>query len=82
MRRSIIYVHGKIYAFEVNGMGSANLMDDANVPSLLSLPYLGAVPVTDPVYQNTRKFLFSNDNPFYFKGKAEKVSAGHTWASI
>jgi len=69
-------VHGKIYAFEVNGMGSANLMDDANVPSLLSLPYLGAVDVSDPVYQNTRKFLFSNDNPFYFKGKAGEGIGG------
>ncbi|HEY4154285.1 MAG TPA: glycoside hydrolase family 125 protein, partial [Puia sp.] len=50
---------GKVYAYEVNGFGSFNLMDDANVPSLLSLPYLGAVPNTDPVYQNTRKLLFS-----------------------
>ncbi len=61
---------GEIYAYEVNGLGSYNLMDDANIPSLLSLPYLGAVPVNDPVYQNTRKFLFSEFNPFYFKGKA------------
>lgn len=69
-------VHGKIYAFEVNGMGSVNLMDDANVPSLLSLPYLGAVDVSDPIYQNTRKFLFSDDNPFYFKGKAGEGIGG------
>jgi uncharacterized protein len=62
--------HGKIYAYEVNGFGSYNLMDDANVPSLLSLPYLGAVKADDPVYLNTRKFLFSSDNPFYFSGKA------------
>ncbi len=61
---------GKVYAYEVNGFGSYNLMDDANVPSLLSLPYLGAMEVTDPVYQNTRKMLLSENNPFYFKGKA------------
>jgi meiotically up-regulated gene 157 (Mug157) protein len=63
-------VYGKIYAFEVNGMGSYNLMDDANIPSLLAMPYLGAVKTTDPVYINTRKFVFSTDNPFHFKGKA------------
>jgi uncharacterized protein len=71
-------VHGKIYAYEVNGMGSYNLMDDANVPSLLSLPYLGAVSQKDEVYQNTRKFLFSEDNPFYFKGKvADGIGGPH-----
>ena len=61
---------GKIYAYEVNGFGSYNLMDDANIPSLLSLPYLGAISATDPIYVNTRKFLFSTYNPFYFEGKA------------
>jgi meiotically up-regulated gene 157 (Mug157) protein len=69
-------VYGKIYAFEVNGMGSHNLMDDANIPSLLSLPYLGAVRMDDPVYLNTRKFLFSDDNPFFFKGKAASGIGG------
>jgi meiotically up-regulated gene 157 (Mug157) protein len=70
--------YGKIYAYEVNGFGSYNLMDDANVPSLLSLPYLNAVPRTDPVYQNTRKMLLSESNPFFFKGKAgEGVGGPH-----
>jgi meiotically up-regulated gene 157 (Mug157) protein len=69
-------VFGKIYAFEVNGMGSYNLMDDANIPSLLALPYLGAVKNTDPVYINTRKFIFSTDNPFHFKGKAAEGIGG------
>ncbi|WP_407428457.1 glycoside hydrolase family 125 protein [Arcticibacter sp.] len=63
-------VYGKIYAFEVNGMGSYNLMDDANVPSLLSMPYLGSVSANDPIYQNTRKFVFSEYNPFFYKGTA------------
>ncbi len=67
---------GKIYAYEVNGFGSFNLMDDANVPSLLSLPYLDAVSKTDPVYKQTRKFLFSEYNPFFFKGKAGEGIGG------
>ena len=67
---------GKIYAYEVNGFGSFNLMDDANVPSLLSLPYLGAVKATDPLYQNTRKLLLSTNNPFFFKGKAAEGIGG------
>ena len=67
---------GKIYAYEVNGFGSFNLMDDANVPSLLSLPYLGAVKATDPLYQNTRKLLLSASNPFFFKGKAAEGIGG------
>jgi meiotically up-regulated gene 157 (Mug157) protein len=67
---------GKIYAYEVNGFGSFNLMDDANVPSLLGLPYLDAVSVTDPIYQNTRKLLLSANNPFFFKGKAGEGIGG------
>jgi meiotically up-regulated gene 157 (Mug157) protein len=63
-------VFGKIYAYETNGAGSFNLMDDANIPSLLSLPYLGALSPEDEIYQNTRKFLLSRQNPFYFEGKA------------
>jgi meiotically up-regulated gene 157 (Mug157) protein len=70
---------GKMYAYEVNGFGSYHLMDDSNVPSLLSMPYLGAIAVTDPLYQNTRRYLLSEENPFYFKGKAaEGVGSPHT----
>ena len=68
--------YGKIYAYEVNGFGSYNLMDDANVPSLLGLPYLNAIPKEDPVYQNTRKMLLSLNNPFFFKGKAGEGIGG------
>ena len=68
--------YGKIYAFEVDGFGGAYLMDDSNVPSLLSLPYLGAVDKNDPVYQNTRKFVLSADNPYYFIGKAAEGIGG------
>ena len=70
---------GKIYAYEVNGFGSFHLMDDANVPSLLSMPYLGAIPANDPVYQNTRMVVLSSENPFYYKGKvAEGIGGPHT----
>ncbi|MGZ3839189.1 MAG: glycoside hydrolase family 125 protein [Flavisolibacter sp.] len=65
--------YGKVYAYEINGFGGVNLMDDSNVPSLLSLPYLKAIKNNDPVYLNTRKMLLSSDNPFYYKGK---VAAG------
>ena len=67
---------GKVYAYEVNGFGSYNLMDDANVPSLLSLPYLNAVSKSDAIYQNTRRFLLSANNPFFFKGKAGEGIGG------
>jgi len=68
--------YGKVYAFEVDGFGNAALMDDANVPSLLALPYLGCFELNDPVYQNTRKFVWSNDNPYFFKGKAAEGIGG------
>ena len=67
---------GRVYAYEVNGYGSFNLMDDANVPGLLSLPYLGAIKNTDPVYGNTRRFLWSEQNPFFFKGSAGEGIGG------
>jgi meiotically up-regulated gene 157 (Mug157) protein len=68
--------HGKIYAFEVDGFGSSYLMDDSNVPSLLSLPYLGVLKADDPVYQNTRKFALSAANPYFFKGTAAEGIGG------
>lgn len=72
---------GKIIAFEVNGFGSFHMMDDANVPSLLSLPYLGAFTPNDPLYLNTRKVVLSENNPFFYKGKAaEGIGGPHTGA--
>jgi meiotically up-regulated gene 157 (Mug157) protein len=68
--------YGKVYAYEVNGFGSFNLMDDANVPSLLAMPYLNAIENTDPVYINTRKMLWSLNNPFFFKGTAGEGIGG------
>ncbi len=71
-------VFGKIYAYEVDGYGGCNLMDDANNPSLLSVPYFGYVNADDPVYQNTRKFVWSKHNPYFFKGTvAEGIDGPH-----
>ena len=71
--------YGKIYAYETDGFGNYNLMDDANSPSLLSIPYLGYKPVQDPIYQNTRRFVLSPDNPYYYQGRAAKgVGSPHT----
>lgn len=61
---------GKIMAYEVDGFGNQLFMDDANVPSLLALPYLDCIDSSDPVYKNTRRFVLSENNPWYFKGKA------------
>ncbi len=70
---------GPVYAYEVDGLGHTNLMDDANVPSLLSLPYLGCVSADDPVYRNTRRMLLSPANPYYFAGAcASGIGSPHT----
>ena len=72
-------VFGTVYAYEVDGSGSALLMDDANVPSLLSLPYLTEMPVSDPIYQNTRRLILSDYNPYYFEGQAGSgIGSPHT----
>lgn len=69
---------GKIYAYEIDGFGNRLFMDDANIPSLLGLPYLGCISSEDKVYQNTRKFVLSNSNPYFFKGKyAEGIGGPH-----
>ncbi len=62
--------YGVIHPMEDDGFGTHLFMDDANVPGLLSLPYLGACAVDDPLYQATRKYVLSNDNPYFFRGKA------------
>ncbi|HEV3156935.1 MAG TPA: glycoside hydrolase family 125 protein [Candidatus Baltobacteraceae bacterium] len=71
--------YGYIYAYEVDGLGNAVTMDDANIPSLLSSPYFGYTRDTDPVYQNTRRFLLSKDNPYFYIGKvARGIGSAHT----
>lgn len=77
-----IYHHetfGDIYAYEVDGLGHYNLMDDANVPGLLSLPYLECCDTGDTIYRNTRKFILSKQNPYYYEGKSAKgIGSPHT----
>lgn len=68
--------YGTIYSFEVDGFGNRFLMDDANVPSLLAMPYLGDVDINDPIYQNTRRFVWSEDNPYFFRGAAGEGIGG------
>ena len=68
--------YGKIYAYEVDGYGNYTMMDDANVPSLLALPYMGWGTADDPVYRNTRRFVWSEDNPYFFRGKAGEGIGG------
>ena len=60
----------------MDGYGNYYCIDDGNIPSLMSLPYLGAVPVTDPLYQHTREFLQSDKNPYYCHGTAASGSGG------
>ncbi|MDE6048849.1 MAG: glycoside hydrolase family 125 protein [Paramuribaculum sp.] len=79
LKKYAVYNHpefGEIYAFEVDGFGNRMLMDDANVPSLLAMPYLGDVEMDDTVYRNTRKFVWSKSNPYFFSGKAGEGIGG------
>ena len=70
---------GRIYAYEVDGYGRMNLMDDANIPSLLSIPYFGYLSKTDSEYQATRRFVLSPRNPYYVDGKyASGEGSPHT----
>ena len=79
LKKYAVYNHpefGPIYAFEVDGFGNHMLMDDANVPSLLAMPYLGDVDINDPIYQNTRRFVWSTSNPYFFRGTAGEGIGG------
>lgn len=68
-----------VYAYEVDGLGHYMIMDDANIPSLLSMPYLGYTTSDDELYLNTRKTLLSNENPFFFSGEvASGIGSEHT----
>ncbi|MBR1463535.1 MAG: glycoside hydrolase family 125 protein [Prevotella sp.] len=79
LRKYAVYQHpkyGPIYAYEVDGFGNYLLMDDANVPSLLALPYITEMPQQDAIYLNTRRFVLSYDNPYFFRGKAAEGIGG------
>ncbi len=68
--------YGRVYPYEVDGFGNFYCIDDGNVPSLLSLPYLDSVGPGDPVYLNTRRLVLSDGNPYYCKGKAAEGPGG------
>lgn len=86
LKKHAVYEHpefGKIYAFEVDGFGSQFLMDDANVPSLLAMSYLGDVPADDSIYKNTRRFVWSEANPYFHRGPAgEGIGGPHIWSEV
>ena len=67
---------GEVWAFEVDGFGNQLFMDDANIPGLLSLPYLGCCTREDAVYQRTRRLVLSENNPYFFKGSAAEGIGG------
>jgi meiotically up-regulated gene 157 (Mug157) protein len=67
---------GEIRAYEIDGFGNAICMDDANVPSLLAMPYLGSCSATDPLYLATRRFVLSESNPYFFRGSAAEGIGG------
>lgn len=76
---------GAHFVYEVDGMGGMLFMDDANMPSLLSLPLLGDIRVSDPIYQNTRRLVLSTANPHFVSGAAASgvgsphTPPGHVW---
>lgn len=73
-------VFGKVFAYEIDGYGGRILMDDANMPSLLSLPLLGFIDMTDEIYQNTRRMVLSAQaNPYYLEGtRLQGIGSPHT----
>ena len=68
--------YGEIWAYEVDGYGNLSMMDDANAPGLLSLPYLGCCRIDDPLYHRTRQFVQSAANPYFFRGTAAEGVGG------
>jgi meiotically up-regulated gene 157 (Mug157) protein len=68
--------NGSHYVYEVDGFGNQLFMDDANVPSLLSLPYLGCCASSDPFYRRTRSMILSEANPYFFRGRAGEGIGG------
>ncbi|CAG8478960.1 3108_t:CDS:2 [Ambispora leptoticha] len=70
------YHFGRILAYEIDGYGSMHLMDDANIPSLLSLPYIEFIPKEHELYKRTRNFVLSDYNKFFFACDKPKENVG------
>lgn len=83
-REALVPVGGErfdktFYAYEVDGFGQYNIMDDANVPSLLAIPYIGYADADSELYRNTKEIILSEQNPYYYKGtKAKGIGSPHT----
>jgi uncharacterized protein len=75
---AVVHHHalGSVYPYEVDGFGNYYCIDDGNVPSLLSLPYIGAVKPDDKIYRNTRRLVLSENNPYYCRGKVADGPGG------
>ena len=70
---------GEVYAYEADGFGQYCLMDDANIPNLLSMGYLGYQGARKEVAANTRKMVLSEANPYYYAGsKGAGIGSSHT----
>jgi len=75
----------EVWAYEVDGFGNAVFMDDANVPSLSGLAWLGCVPPDDARWRRTEAAAWSGANPWFFRGRAGEgiggphVGAGQIW---
>jgi len=83
LRQHALVAHptlGPVYAYEVDGYGGHTLLDDAGGPGLLALPYLGALPLNDPLYQSTRQLALSAANTFFYQGAAEGIGSLRTGA--
>lgn len=66
----------QVLAYETDGYGNHLFMDDANVPSLLGLAYLRCLPATYPLWQTTADAVWSEANPWFFKGRAAEGIGG------
>lgn len=83
-REAIVPIGGErfdkpFYAYEVDGYGQYLVMDDANVPSLLSIPYMGYADSESELYRNTKEIILSEQNPYYYEGtRAKGIGSPHT----
>jgi uncharacterized protein len=71
--------YGWLYAYETDGYGHYNMMDDANIPNLTAMPWYAWCSSDDPVYLETRRFTLGFDDPYYYRGKyATGLGSPHT----